>query len=110
MNSLQLLNLTFKRICEIASMCGLVIRELPSGEINVRLIKDDNWNSWKWKNKEQFLIGNGDDASLFLFICNEYQCSYLKDKINLRFIDLCEILKSCESIEELMIKMDLIGI
>lgn len=115
MNNLNLIDSTFRRICKIASMSGLVIKELPSGGVYVRIIKDDisHWNSWEWKNKEQFLISNGDDIddeSLFLFLANEDQCSYLKDKINLSFINLCEILKSCESIEELSIKMDLIGI
>lgn len=116
MNNLNLINLTFRRICEIANMSGLVIKELQSGGVYIRLIKDDsfNWNSWEWENKEQFLIGNGDDnidnESLFLFIYNEHQCSYLKDKINLSFINLCKTLKGCESIEELAIKMDLMGI
>lgn len=110
MSSMNFIDSTFRRICEIASMSGLVIKELPSGGVHVRVINDDGWNSWEWENKEQFLISDSDDVSLFLFIANEYQCSYLKDKINLNFINLCKTVKSCESIEELTIKMDLMGI
>lgn len=107
---MNLIDSTFRRICEIASMCGLVIKELPNGGVFVRVINDDGWNSWEWENKKQFLISNDNDISLFLFIANEYQCSYLKGKINLSFIKLCETLKSCESIEELILKMNLMGI
>jgi hypothetical protein len=110
MDNLNLIDSTFRCICEIASMSGLVIKELPSGGVFVRVINDDGWNSWEWENKKQFLISNDNGISLFLFIANEYQYSYLKDKINLNFINLCKILKSCESIEELSIKMDLLGI
>ena len=112
MNNLNLINLTFRRICEIASMCGLVIKELPSGGVYVRIIKNDrtHLNPWEWENKEQFLISDDNKVSLFLFLTNVYQSSYLKGKINLSFINLCETLKRCESIEELAIKMDLIGI
>ena len=112
MNNLNLIDSTFRRICEIASMCGLVIKELPSGGVYVRIIKDDrtHLNPWEWENKEQFLISDDDEVSLFLFLTNVYQSSYLKGKINLSFIDLCKTLKSCECIEEIVIKMDLVGI
>jgi hypothetical protein len=109
---MNLIDLVFERICEIASMCGLVIKESPSGGVHVRIIKNDrtHLNPWEWENKEQFLISDDNEVSLFLFLTNVYQSSYLKDKINLNFINLCKILKSCESIEELSIKMDLMGI
>ena len=114
MSSMNLIDSAFKRICEIASMCGLVIKELPSGGVHVRIIKDDMsfWNPWEWENKEQFLISDDNDISLFLFLTNLYlyQSSFLKSKINLSFINLCETLKRCESIEELVLKLDLLGI
>ena len=112
MNNLNLIDSIFRRICEIASMCGLVIKELPSGGVYVRIIKDDIslWNSWEWENKEQFLISDDNDTSLFSFLTNEDQGSYLKDKINLSFINLCKTLNDCECIEELVLKMDLMGI
>jgi hypothetical protein len=93
-------------------MCGLVIKELPSGGVHVRIIKDDMsfWNPWEWENKEQFLISDDNDVSLFLVLTNVYQNSYLKDKINLSFINLCKTLNDCKCIEELALKMDLIGI
>jgi hypothetical protein len=112
MNNLNLIDSIFRRIYEIASMSGLVIKELPSGGVRVRIIKDGktHLNPWEWENKEQFLISDDNDVSLFLFLTNVYQSSYLKDKINLSFINLCETLKGCECIEELALKMDLIGI
>jgi hypothetical protein len=112
MDNLNLINSTFRRIYEIASMSGLVIKELPSGGVHVRIIKNDitHLNPWEWENKEQFLISDDNEVSLFLFLTNVYQSSYLKDKINLNFINLCKTLKGCESIEELIIKMDLMGI
>lgn len=111
-NNLNLIESTFKRICEIASMCGLVIKELPSGGVHVRIIKNGrtHLNPWEWENKEQFLISDNNDVSLFLFLTNVYQKPYLKDKINLSFINLCKTLNDCKCIEELAIKMDLIGI
>jgi hypothetical protein len=105
---------TFRRICEIASMSGLVIKESPSGGVHVRIIKDDrsHWNSWEWENKEQFLIGDQYYLSLFRFVVDEYIPFYssLSHKRYANFINLCETLKRCESIEELVLKMDLMGI
>jgi hypothetical protein len=114
MDNLNLIDSTFRRICEIASMCGLVIKELPNGGVYFRIIKDDRsyWNLWKWENKNQFLLGDQYYLSLFKFIVNEYLPFYspLSHKRYASFINLCKILKDCECIEEIVLKMDLMGI
>ena len=111
---MDLINSTFRRICEIASMCGLTIKELSSGEVDVHLINDNSsfWNSWKWENKEQFLVGDQYDMSLFRFIVDECipYYSFLSHKRYANFIDLCKMLKGCRCIEELALNMDLMGI
>jgi spermidine synthase len=110
---MNLIDSTFRRICEIASMSKITIKELPSGCISFCVTGEDNairWSSWEWENKEQFLISDDNDVSLFLFLANVDQSSYFKDKINLSFINLCETLKDCKCIEELALKMDLMGI
>ena len=111
---MNLIDTTFKRICEIAGMCGLVIKELPSGGVHVHIIKNDrtHWNPWEWENKEQFLVGDQYYLSLFRFVIDEYIPFYspLSHKRYASFINLCKTLKRCESIEELVLKLDLMGI
>jgi hypothetical protein len=115
MNNLNLIDLVFERICRIANMSGITIKELPSGCISFCATVKDNaitWSSWEWENKEQFLLGNQYDMSLFRFVVDEYIPYYSRfnHKRYTNFIDLCKTLKSCECIEEIIIKMDLMGI
>jgi hypothetical protein len=118
MDNLNLIDSTFRRICEIANMYEFMIKELPSGGVDVCLFKDglikDDVFIWRsWKNKEQFLVGNQFDMSLFKFIYDAYRLyeyEFLRYECYANFINLCKILKSCECIEELTINMDLMGI
>jgi hypothetical protein len=115
MDNLNLIDSTFRRICEIANMSNITIKELPSGCISFCATGEDNairWSSWEWENKEQFLLGNKYDMSLFKFVVDEYipYYSFFNHKRYTNFIDLCKTLKGCECIEELNIKMDLMGI
>jgi hypothetical protein len=115
MDNLNLIDPVFRRICEIANMSGIMIKERPSGCISFCAIGEDNairWSSWEWENKEQFLVGDQYYLSLFRFVVDEYIPFYssLSHKRYANFINLCETLKRCESIEELVLKMDLMGI
>ena len=112
---MNLIDLVFKRICRIANMSGLVIKELQSGCISFCAVGEDGairWSSCEWENKEQFLLGDQYYLSLFKFIVDEYipYYSFFNHKRYVRFIDLCKILKDCECIEEIGLKMDLMGI
>ena len=96
-------------------MSKITIKELPSGGISFCAASEDGvirWSSWEWENKEQFLLGNQYDMSLFKFVVDEYipYYSFFNHKCYASFINLCKTLKDCESIEELTIKMDLVGI
>ena len=112
---MNLIDLVFERICRIANTSGITIKELQNGCISFCATCEDGairWSSWEWENKEQFLLGNKYDMSLFKFVVDEYipYYSFFNHKRYVSFIDLCKILKSCECIEEIIIKMDLMGI
>jgi hypothetical protein len=80
-----------------------------------------------WKNKKEMLFGHkvndyDIDTSLFSKIISRYE--YIKryninnsepisepiSKYTSNFIDVCRFLNGCDSVEELIIKMDLMGI
>lgn len=133
MSSLQLLNSTFKRICDFTEKCGFKIRDNEIGVAfyfypNLKLFNYD----WLWKNKKDMLLGGrindyDIESSLFSVIISRYE--YFK-KFNIKnteplleplsaqhisentskFIDMCRYLKDCSCLEELVIKMDLLGI
>lgn len=115
MTNLNLIDLVFKRICNFANTFKITIKELPSGCISFCATGEDNairWSSWEWENKEQFLLGDQYNMSLFKFVVDEYipYYSFFNHKRYANFIDLCKILKGCECIEEFAIKMDIMGI
>lgn len=129
MNSSQLLNSTFKRICVFVEKSGFEIRNTQFGiafysEPNAALA----YYTWLWKNKKELIIGGrfindyDNESSLFSKIINRFE--YIK-RYNINnpepvsepiyettsnFIDVCRFLNGCDSIEEVALKMDLMGI
>ena len=128
MNSSQLLNSTFKRICVFVEKCGFKIRNMK-GCVAFYFYPDAklSYYTWIWKNKKEMLLGrkiNDYDIenSLFSLLISRYE--YIK-RYNIKnpepisepisettsnFVDVCRVLNCCDSIEELVIKMDLIGV
>jgi hypothetical protein len=128
MNSSQLLNSTFKRICVFVEKSGFKIRNVE-GCVAFYFYPDAklSYYTWIWKNKKELMLGRriNDyeiESSLFSLLISRYE--YLK-RYNIKntepvsepisetasnFIDVCRVLKSCNFIEELAIKMDLMGI
>jgi hypothetical protein len=128
MNSLQLLNSTFKRICAFVEKSGFEIRNTEFGvafylEPNAELA----YYTWLWKNKKELLIGCSIndydiDSSLFSNIINRF--GFIKQyninspepvsepisETTSNFIDVCRFLNGCHSIEEIALKMDLMRI
>lgn len=128
MNSSQLLDSTYKRICIFAEKYSFKIRNTSFG---IALCYDQNikvnYHLHVWTNKKELLLGcniNGHSYvySLFSNIIARYE--YFK-KLNIKnaepisepisettsnFIDVCRFLNRCGSIEEIALKMDLMGI
>jgi hypothetical protein len=129
MNSLQLLNSTFKRICAFVEKSGFKIRNIEYG-IAFYFYPDSKLlnYTWIWKNKKEMLLGRRindyDDIESSLFSLSISRYNYFKrhniknseplsepiSKNTLNFINVCSFLKSCDSVEELAIKMDLMGV
>jgi hypothetical protein len=128
MISSQLLNSTFKRICDFIEKSGFKTRNTSFGialyyDKNIKV----NYHLWVWVNKKELLLGSNINGhshvySLFSSIIARYE--YFK-KFNIKnaepltepisentlnFINVCRFLNDCNSIEELTIKMDLMGI
>ena len=125
MSSSQLLSSTFKRICVFAEKCGFKIRKEKA------IIKfyfnpnAKNYNyDWAWRNRKELLLGCNKFDILSLFSCVITRYQYFKrynikntepisepiSKNTLNFIDVCGFLNGCNSLEEVALKMDLIGI
>ena len=118
MGNLNLIDLVFERVSNFIEICTygrLKIDQAFSGKISFRIFNKDGtcWYSLRWKNKEEFLVDSQFDRSLFTFSIHEYENSdhsYLRHERYVRFVNMCKTLKGCESIEELALKMDLMGI
>ena len=128
MSSLQLLNSTFKRICVIVEKCGFKIRNTEYGIAFYFYpdIKIFNY-VWTWANKKELLLGSNINGhshvySLFSSIIARYEyfktykiknSEPLSEPVSenmLNFINVCRFLNGCDSIEEVALKIDLIGI
>lgn len=129
MSSSQLLNSTFKRICVFVEKSGFEIRNT---EFGVAFYLDPNaelaYYTWLWRNKKELMLGGciindyDIESSLFSKIINRF--AYIKryninnpepvsepiSETTSNFIDVCRFLSGCYSIEEVAIKMDLMGI
>lgn len=118
MDNLNLIDLVFERVSNFVEICthGIFkIEQSFSGKISFRAFNEDGtcWYSLRWRNKEEFLIDSQFDKSLFTFSIHEYEqsdYSCLRHERYVRFVNTCKILKGCECIEELALKMDLMGI
>jgi hypothetical protein len=128
MNSSQLLNSTFKRICDFTEKCGFKIRNTEYG-IAFYFYPDSKLlnYTWMWKNKKEMLLGrriNDYDIESSLFSLSISRYKYFKrhniknseplsepiSENTSKFIDICRFLAECSSVEEVALKMDLIGI
>ena len=128
MSTLNLLNSTFKRVCIFIEKSGFKIRNLGYGFTFYFHPDAKVFNYiWMWKNKKDLMLGrrinNYDiETSLFSLLIKRYE--YIK-RYNINnpepvsepisentsdFINTCRYLEYCDSIEELALKMDLIGI
>ena len=118
---MNLIDIAFKRVCDFAETHGFKVEQSLNGNILFHMFNENGskWNTWSYKNKSEFLIGDKFVMSLFSCIVYNYEYSYysylihnsrLKHKNILSFIESCKILKDCICIEELTIKMDLMGI
>ena len=129
MNSSQLLNSTFKRISKFIKVHNFKLRRLSNGDYAFYLNHDSKLHNydWSWKNKKALMLGRKINDyilthSLFSHLIARYE--YLK-KYNIKntepisepisentlyFINVCRCLKDCSCLEELVIKMDLMGI
>lgn len=129
MNSSQLLNSTFKRVSIFIESHNFKLRRLSNGDYAFYLNPDSKLHNyaWSWRNKKELMLGRKINDyifthSLFLHLIARYE--YFK-KYNiknmepisepisenmLKFIDMCRCLKDCSCLEELVIKMDLMGI
>ena len=123
MNSSQLLNSTFKRICVFIEKSGFKIRNTDLGVAFYFYpdAKVSNYD-WVWVNKKELLLGSSHAYSLFSVLITRYE--YTKrysikntepisepiSETTSNFIDVCGFLNRCGSIEEIALKMDLMGI
>ena len=129
MNSSQLLDSTFKRICIFVEKSGFEIRNTQFG---VAFYLDPNaelaYYTWLWKNKKELMIGgryiNDYDIETSLFSKLILRHEYIKryninnpepvsepiSETTSNFIDVCRFLNGCHSVEEVALKMDLMGI
>ena len=87
------------------------------------MLKKYNW-VWTWRNKKELLLGCNKFNIPSLFSCVIVQYQFFKkyniknteplsepiSKNTLNFIDVCGFLNGCNSVEEVALKMDLIGI
>ena len=125
MNSSQLLNSIFKRICDFTEKCGFKIRKektIIEFYFNPNAKKYNYF--WMWRNRKELLLGykKFGITSLFSSIIARYE--YFKtyniknseplsepiSKNTSNFINVCRVLNGCHSVEEVALKMDLIGI
>jgi hypothetical protein len=125
MSSSQLLNSTFKRICDFTEKCGFKIQKektIIEFYFNPNA-KKYNYD-WMWRNRKELLLGCKKFGILSLFTNIIVRYEYFK-KYNIKntepisepisentsnFIDVCRFLNGCHSVEEVAFKMDLIGI
>lgn len=121
MSSSQLLNSTFKRVSNLIEAHNFKLRRLSNGDYAFYVNSDFKlWKyDWAWVNKKELLLGNDNDNvySLFDLMCRRknYYDSLNKpieffSENELKFVDICRCLKDCSCLEELVIKMDLMGI
>jgi hypothetical protein len=129
MSSSQLLNSTFNRICVFTEKCGFKIRNMEGGCVAFYYYPDTKLSNytWIWKNKKELMLGRilndyDIETSVFSKIISRYE--YIKryninntepisepiSETTSNFIDVCRFLNGCHSIEELALKIDLMGI
>lgn len=121
MDNLNLIESTFKRICDFFKANDFTIL-LEDNIIYLYIFYNPNdIHNWLWRfnSKERFLLSKNikdfpvfGDISVFEYISikESYIRYALKHIEDYTFIDICKVLKDCSSLEELMIKMDLMGI
>lgn len=122
MNSSHLLNSTFKRVSNFIEAHNFKLRRLSNGDYAFYVNPDSELYNydWAWINKKELLLGNDNKNvySLFDLMCrrkNYYDSLNNKpkeffSKNELKFVDICRCLKDCSCLEELAIRMDLMGI
>lgn len=125
MSSSQLLDSTFKRICAFVEKCGFkILKEKTIIEFYFNPNAKKYNYTWMWRNRKEVLLGckKFDILSLFAHIIVRYErfkkynienSEPLSEPISettSNFINVCRVLNGCHSIEEVALKMDLIGI
>lgn len=121
MDNLNLIDSTFKRVCDFLKANYFTIL-LEDNMIYLYVFYTPydmhNW-LWRFNSKEGFLLSKNikdfpgfGNVSVFEYISikESYIRYVLKHKEIYTFINVCKILKDCSCLEELIIKMDLIGI
>ena len=125
MSSSQLTNLTFKRICAFAEKCGFKIQNVK-GDVAFYYRPHTKLFDyvWRWRNRKELLLGCNKFCihSLFSLLISRYEyikCYNIKNsepisepisKNTSNFINVCRVLNGCDSVEEVALKMDLMGI
>jgi hypothetical protein len=121
MSSSQLLDSTFKRICTFVEKCGFKIlkeKTIIKFYFNPNA-KKYNYD-WVWRNRKELLLGCNKFGILSLFSCVITRYQYFK-RYNIKntepisentsnFINVCRVLNGCHSVEEVALKIDLMGI
>ena len=128
MSTSNLLNSTFKRVCVFIEKNGFKIRNVEYAVAFYFYPDAKLFNyTWMWKNKKDLMLGRrindyDIESSLFSLLIKSYEyikryninnpelVSELISENTSDFINTCRYLEYCNSIEELTIKMDLIGI
>ena len=121
MDNLNLIDSTFKRVCDFLKANDFTIL-LDDNTIYLYVFYNPNdIHNWLWRfnSKERFLLSKNikdfpafGDISVFKYILlkESYIKYILKHKEIYTFINVCKVLKDCSCLEELIVKMDLMGI
>ena len=123
-SSKKLLNLVFKHVSNFIEAHNFKLQQLLNGDYAFYFNSNSKLScyDWSWRNKKELLLGNHHKSYITysLFFLIYYRKQYC-DKFNitskefssenaLKFADMCQCLKDCSCLEELAIKMDIMGI
>lgn len=124
LNTMNLIESTFKRACDFLKANDFTILLEDNTIYLYAFYNPNDIHNWicRFNSKERFLLSIKNinknvvslfDISVFEYISHKepYFKYILKDKgICTSFISICKVLKDCSCLEELNLKMDLMGI